>query len=61
MKRIVADLVVGTHGQNGLARRPKSAAVNVAVGESPGFASFRIGVRGSQMGSEFLPDRVCDR
>ena len=43
MKGIVADLVAGTHGENGLARRLQGAAVNVAVGELSGFAFFRIG------------------
>ncbi len=61
MKRIVADLVAGTHGENSLARRLKGSAVNVAVGESSGFPVFRIGVRRSQMRDEFLPDRLCDR
>ena len=44
MKRIVADLVAGTHGENSLARRLKRPAVNVAVGESSGFPFFRIGI-----------------
>ena len=61
MKGIVADFVAGAHGENGLARRVKSAVVNVAVGESSGFAFFRIGIHGSQMRGEFLPDRLCDR
>jgi len=61
MKRVVADLVVGTHGQSDLARSPKSPEVNVVVTGSPGFALFRIGVQGSQMGREFLPHRVCNR
>src|SRR5712692_7456157 len=48
MKRIIADLVTCTHGENSLARRLNGSAVKVAVGESSGFAFFRIGIHGSQ-------------
>ena len=61
MKRVIADLVTRTHGENSLARRLKGPAVKVGVGESPGFPFFSIGIDGSQMRDEFLPDRVCDR
>src|SRR5437773_10253619 len=61
MKRIVADLVAGTHGENSLARRLKGSAVHVAVGESSGFSLFRIGIDRSQMRDEFLPYGLRDR
>ena len=61
MKRVVADLFTGTHGENRLARRLKGSAVHVAVGDASGFAFFRIGIDGSQVRDELLPDRLCDR
>src|SRR5258707_7841224 len=57
MKRVVADLVAGPHGEHHLARRLKGPAVKVTVGESSG---FRIGISRSQMGSELQADRLGD-
>ena len=61
MKRVVADLVAGTHGENRLARRLQGPAMNVVVGESSGFAFVRTVGDRAQMRDEFLPDRLCDR
>src|SRR5258705_6051753 len=61
MKRVVSDLVTRTHGENNLARRQKSSAVKVAVGEASVFSFFRSGIYRTQMRDEFLPDGICDR
>ena len=61
MKRIIADLFSHAHGKNSLARRLNRSVVNVAVGEPAGVPLFRIGLGGSQMRDEFLPDRFCGR
>jgi hypothetical protein len=61
MKCIIADLFTRTHGENGLTRRLKGSAVNISVGESSVLSFFGIGIDGSQVRDEFLPDRLCER
>jgi len=60
MKRIIADLVAGTHGENSLTRRVKGVSMNVAMKGSSGFSFLRVTIPGSQMRDEFLPHRLCD-
>src|SRR5438128_7965463 len=60
MKRIIADLVAGTHGENSLTRRVKGVSMNVAMKGSSGFSFLRVAIPGSQMRDEFLPYRLCD-
>ena len=61
MKRIVSDLFVRAHGENHVARRLYRRDVDVAMRESPGLPFFQIGLDRSQVGDEFLSDRVGDR
>src|SRR5258705_2628800 len=60
MERIVADLVAFAHAEDGVSRALERPAVNVAVGEAPGFAFIRVRIRSAQMRGEFLPDRLRD-
>lgn len=61
MKRIVADLAVVAQVEDDMSRCRQRPAVNVAVGESSGFAFIGIPTRGSQVRGEFLPHRLGDR
>jgi hypothetical protein len=61
MKGIVADLVGGTHGENGLPCRLKRSAVDVAVSGSSGIAGASIRTRIHQMGRELPPDCLGNR
>src|SRR4026209_737228 len=62
MEGIVADLVVGTHGVNGLTCRLKSSAVEVAMsGSSSGMTRASIRTGGPQVHRELLPERFGNR
>ena len=59
VKRIVADLVVGPHGENSLSRRLKGRAAEVAVREAR--VRVWIGSFRCQMCCELLADCLSDR
>jgi hypothetical protein len=62
MKGIVADLVVGTHGENGLPGRLECSTIDFAVCGARDIAcvnSIRSFV--CQTRRELLPDDLCDR
>ena len=61
MKGIVADLVVGTHGENGLPGRLECSTIDFAVCGARGIASVSIRSFVCQTCCELLADELCDR
>ena len=61
MERIVADLVVGTHGENRSPRRVDRSAVECSMCGSPGTLCATIRICLGQMCGELLPQCVRNR
>ena len=61
MKGIVADLVVGTHGENGLPGRLECSTMKFAVRGARGIACVSIRSFVCQTCRELLPDGLRDR
>ena len=61
MKCVVADLVAGTHGENGLPGRLDGSPMDFAVCGAPGIACVGICSFGCQTRFEVPPDDFRDR
>src|SRR5262249_62086751 len=61
MKGVVADLVAGTHGENGLPSRPEGSTMDLAVRGARGVVGAAIGSFICQMFRQLPPDGIRDR
>ena len=60
MKRVVTDLVIGAHRENGLARSLEGTSVQVAVRGARPITSLSIYRFQAEVCGEFVPDGIRD-